>query len=327
LSAVDLSHMTQLTEIGANFLRHTNVGEVLLPRNLKAVGDDFLRSSRKKRIDLSATGIETVGAGFLSYSFMEVVLFPPTLKRMNVRFLQNVRSWERGWIEMVDLSETKLEILEMDCLKDAVVEELLLPTSLKTVHSGVLAAANIKRLDLSRTAITDIGSGFLAGGCVSELIMPKTVERISACFLKGATAKKIDFSRSKIVKVGGQFLYRTSFDELILSAALQGPSESLLNFYTTPHDDMPWSRRPEFKESALDRLVPLCQSDTWQKLYDGGHRGVIRFVKSSDREKGAQSTKEGDVAPTRSLAERDTVPSEAPSKHQGAERKRNRTEE
>jgi hypothetical protein len=193
LQTVDLSHMTQLTGIGANFLCGSDVATVLLPQCLKWVADSFMSSCAVKRVDLSHTAMERVGWWFLAGSSVEEVLLPPSLTRIGCAFLMGVR------IKKIDLSETKVGVVGAKFLGEGSVEELLLPASFKRVGK-VLDWVRIK--DLSHTGITDSDGVFHElGWRASEVILPRTVD--PSCFIAQCKEKKMDLSRTKIVQAGG----------------------------------------------------------------------------------------------------------------------------
>jgi hypothetical protein len=301
LPTVELSHLTQLTEIGDNFLRNSGVEEVLLPKSLKVVGHEFLREVTTKRVDLSSTALETVGERFLSYSAVEELLFPPTLKEVGGGFLRSVR------MRKVDLSETKLETIGADCLDDATVEEFLLPASVKTFGRSFLKWARTKVVDLSHTAIVAVEDYWFFRGGISELILPRTVNSIGHSFLEQCFAKKVDLARTSVVRVGGSFLHWADIGELLLPSTLEGGDSPFLDGSVKKIDMSRVSSKFSLRgflglRSPVEELIiPLCFVGVWQEFFEKDFRGKVRLrvvLPKIDDDEPEKMISEFDVSPT-----------------------------
>ncbi len=134
LKVVDLRHMTQLKEIGSDFLSFSSVEEVYLPSSLECVGHRFLYESKVQSLDLSMTRLTTVGSEFLAHTPLFSITFPSTLKTAGGTFLgcQDSYRWKHKGkaLSRLDLSHTSLEFIGDGFLVESSFEEVLLPSTL-----------------------------------------------------------------------------------------------------------------------------------------------------------------------------------------------------
>jgi hypothetical protein len=204
------------------------------------LGDDFLSSKRRyfrltsSEMPLSST--ETVAEQAVSSVLSQL----PNVTCIGAHFL----SWG-GRFRVVDLnSMTQLTAIGYGFLQDSVLDELVLPRSLKHVGNCFLDSAIIQKINLSQTCLEAVGDYFLRRVRIDEpLLFPSSLKSIGTHFLAYSIVKKVDLSQTSLEAVGHCFFYSAnSNDELLLPPSLKSFGTSFLESCTLKKVDLSKTR-------------------------------------------------------------------------------------
>lgn len=175
LTSLDLSEVTNLTEIPAGEFEGSLLTEVILPPNLEAIGDN----------------------AFKDCNLLELLELPETVKTIgNEAF--------RGCPKVnVKKFPAALESIGMYAFAKSGMSEVVGGDALAEIMEGAFQNCTLlERADLGKTALTKIEDRVFEGCSeLDEVILPSSVEEIGNYAFSGASLRNIDFA-SEVTKIG-----------------------------------------------------------------------------------------------------------------------------
>jgi hypothetical protein len=134
-----------------------------------------------------------------------------------------------GCSQVVDLrSMTQLTTIGDEVLCNSVIDELLLPTSLRSIGTFFLAESSVKKVNFSHTGLETVGHGFLQSAKCDELVLPRSLNSLGEWFLMGSSIKRVDLSKTRLENIEDSFLCRTACTELLLPRCLKSVGAKFL---------------------------------------------------------------------------------------------------
>lgn len=182
LTSLDLSEVTNLTEIPAGEFEGSLLTEVILPPNLEAIGDNAFKDCNLLELSELPETVKTIGReAFRGCPKVNVKKLPAALESI-------------GWYAFAESG-----------MSEIVAGEALAEIG----WSAFLGCKLLERADLGKTLLTKIEDRVFEGCSeLDEVILPSSAEEIGEYAFSGASLRNIDFA-SEVTKIGN-FAFRNN---------------------------------------------------------------------------------------------------------------------